>query len=63
MEKNMFHFRPENRTIETRFATYDIMTESGWQQFQIPFQTITGWTIPVIDHDALKRSKKLCISN
>ena len=42
-EKNMFSFLPENRILETRFATYDVMTEQGWGSFQIPYKVITGW--------------------
>ena len=56
-EKNMFSFLPENRILETRFATYDVMTEQGWGSFQIPYQVITGWKEPSIRED------KSCISN
>jgi pyridoxine/pyridoxamine 5'-phosphate oxidase len=44
----MFSFLPENRILETRFATYDIMTPQGWGSFQIPYQVITGWKRPTI---------------
>jgi hypothetical protein len=47
-EKSLFTFRPENRIIETRWATYWIMSEFGWRQFQVPFQSITGWKEPKI---------------
>jgi hypothetical protein len=47
-EKSLFNFRPDNRIIETRFSTYDIMTDQGWGSFQIPYQVITGWKEPKI---------------
>jgi hypothetical protein len=46
IEKNAFAFRPENRVIETCYATYIIKTAYGWQNFQLPFQSITGWNMP-----------------
>ena len=52
MEKNMFAFDPAHRTYETRWATYWIMTDYGWREFQVPYQAITGWKRPAIKEAA-----------
>ena len=52
-EKSMFSYDKKNRIIETRYATYSIMTEYGWQQFQVPFKAITGWNMPVVREEKI----------